>query len=79
MSPTVFRYKGYRFFFFSREEKRIHIHIYSSKGEAKFWLEPNIELAKNYGFSNTQINEIKKIIEEKQNEINKSWNQHFRD
>ena len=26
MSPTVFRYKGYRFFFFSREEVRMHVH-----------------------------------------------------
>ncbi|MBT3226547.1 MAG: DUF4160 domain-containing protein [Deltaproteobacteria bacterium] len=25
----------------------MHIHIHSSGGEAKFWLEPQIELAKN--------------------------------
>jgi len=40
MSPTVFREKGYRFFFFSREETRMHIHVISGDGEAKFWLEP---------------------------------------
>jgi hypothetical protein len=27
MSPTVFKYKNYRFFFFSLEEKRIHVHV----------------------------------------------------
>ena len=36
MSPTVFRVKDYRFFFFSREETRAHIHISSPEGEAKF-------------------------------------------
>lgn len=51
MSPTVFRYKGYRFFFFSREEERMHIHVSSDSGEAKFWLEPSVSLAKDYGLS----------------------------
>ncbi|MCK5131914.1 MAG: DUF4160 domain-containing protein [Candidatus Sabulitectum sp.] len=40
MSPTVFREKGFRFFFFSREEPRMHIHVRCSDGEAKFWLTP---------------------------------------
>jgi len=38
--PTILRVKDYRFFFFSREELRQHVHIQSQKGEAKFWLEP---------------------------------------
>ncbi|WP_430755078.1 DUF4160 domain-containing protein [Magnetovirga frankeli] len=46
MSPTVFRDRGYRFFFFSREEERMHVHVISSDGETKYWLEPEIELAK---------------------------------
>jgi len=37
MSPTVFRYKNYRFYFFSREEERMHVHVYCTDGEAKFW------------------------------------------
>ena len=44
VSPTVFRELGFRFFFFSREEMRIHIHVESGRGEAKFWLEPEVEL-----------------------------------
>jgi len=51
MSPTVFREKGYRFFFFSREESRMHVHVVSGDGEAKFWLEPDLELAKNHGYN----------------------------
>jgi len=77
MSPTVFWEKGYRFFFFSREEPRIHIHIYCADGEAKFWLEPQIELAKNYGLSRKQLKEIEKIIEEHYEEIKNAWKKVF--
>lgn len=49
MSPTVFREGPYRFFLFSREESRIHIHVTSGDGEAKFWLSPKVEVAENHG------------------------------
>ena len=58
MTPTVFRERGYRFFFFSREEARMHVHVISAEGEAKYWLEPEIELARNYRYSNRQLREI---------------------
>ena len=77
MSPTVFREDGYRFFFFSREETRMHVHVYCSDGEAKFWLEPEIELARNHGLSRKQIKIIEKIVEERQDEIRNSWQRHF--
>ena len=77
MSPTVFRQDGYRFFFFSREEPRMHIHVYCADGEAKFWLEPQIELAKNYGLSRKQLKEIEKIIEEHNEEIKNAWKKVF--
>ncbi|HET7902943.1 MAG TPA: DUF4160 domain-containing protein, partial [Candidatus Eisenbacteria bacterium] len=47
MSPTVFREGPYRFYFFSREEPRAHILVQHRTGEAKFWIEPSIELARN--------------------------------
>ena len=74
MSPTVFREKGYRFFFFSREELRMHVHVYCAEGEAKFWLEPQIELANNFSLSRKQL----KIIEEHEDEIKSSWQYYFR-
>ena len=77
MSPTVFRYKGYRFFFFSREEKRIHIHVFCADGEAKFWIFPEIELEKKYGLTEKQINEVINIIENHKDEIKKAWEKHF--
>lgn len=77
MSPTVFRYRNYRFFFFSREENRMHIHVYSPDGEAKVWIEPEIELALSKGFKDSELKEIKDVINQKQDEIRDHWKQHF--
>ena len=77
MSPTVFKEKGYRFFFFSKEEERMHVHVISGEGEAKFWLSPEIELAKNYRFSRKQLKEIESLIEVHYDELISAWQQHF--
>ena len=53
----MFREGGFRFYFFSREESRMYVHVHGQNGEAKFWLEPAIELAQNVGFSQREINE----------------------
>jgi hypothetical protein len=39
------------FFFFSREESRVHIRVSHSDGRAKFWLRPTIEFARHIGLS----------------------------
>ncbi|MBV6448469.1 DUF4160 domain-containing protein [Nitrosomonas sp.] len=77
MSPTVFREAGYRFFFFSREETRMHVHITSETGEAKFWLKPDITLAKNFGYSQKQLRDIESLIEVHYDELIRAWQQHF--
>ena len=77
MSPTVFREKGYRFYFLSNEESRIHIHIASEHGEAKFWLEPIVSLATYYRLSPSQLNNIQSIVEEHKNEIIEAWQKHL--
>ncbi len=77
MSPTVFREKGYRFYFLSNEEKRIHIHVTSEDGEAKFWLEPILSLADYHGLNQRKLNEIQNIIEGRKDEIIKAWQRHF--
>jgi hypothetical protein len=77
MSPTVFREKGYRFFFFSREEPRMHIHVVSDGGEAKFWLEPETELARSYGYNRHQLSEIEFLIEGHKDELISAWKQFF--
>jgi len=77
MSPTVFIDKGYRFFFFSREETRMHVHVHCADGEAKFWIEPVLELERSHGVSQKQLREMKKLIEERIDDITNAWNEHF--
>lgn len=77
MSPTIFRKRGYRFFFFSREESRKHVHAISDEGEAKFWLEPEIEVARNYRLSRAQLQEIESLIEDRYDELVRAWEEHF--
>lgn len=77
MSPTVFRDSGYRFFFFSREAPRMHVHVHCGHGEAKFWLEPGIELAENYGLRSGEIQTARTLIEEHEDEIRDAWLRHF--
>ena len=77
MSPTVLRKDGYRLYFFSREEPRIHIHAYCSDGEAKFWLEPQVELAYSHNLNRKQLREIEALIGEHYEEIVGAWRDHF--
>ena len=77
MSPTIFRYGSYRFLFFSREETRVHIHALGPDGEAKFWLDPAIELAKNHGLSEQQLQALEKVVREREQEIRDAWHRHF--
>lgn len=63
MSPKFLTQDGYVFKIFSLEEDRMHIHVVNAEKSAKFWLEPEIELAKNSGFNSKELSTIKKIIE----------------
>lgn len=77
MSPTIFREGPYRFFFFSREEPRMHVHVASSDGEAKFWIEPSIELAESHGLGGHQLGALTEIIEAHEQAIRNAWNTYF--
>lgn len=77
MSPTVFSYKSYRFYFFSREENRPHVHVTCPDGEAKFWIEPTVALADFVGLSKKQLSELQSLVEDRKDEIAKAWKKHF--
>ena len=55
----------------------MHVHVESSDGEAKFWLEPEIELTKNYRYSRKQLKQIESLIEVHYDELTSAWRQHF--
>ena len=73
----MLRVAGFRFYFFSREEARMHVHIHHAGGEAKFWLEPRVELAENYGMSGRRLAAALRLVRENEDEIRKAWQDHF--
>lgn len=77
VSPTVLRVRGFRFYFFSREERRAHVHVQHADGEAKFWIEPTVELHANYGLKPKQLAEAEQLVEEHLNDIRSAWATHF--
>lgn len=78
MSPTILKVQGLRFYFFSREELRPHVHVQGSRGEAKFWLEPEIELARNHGMTPRSVNLALRLVNEHKHEIRAAWRKHFK-
>ena len=77
MSPTIFREAGFRFYFFSREEPRMHVHVHCADGEAKIWIEPYIEVAHNAGMDERQLRAVRALVEVHVNDIRRAWQQHF--
>jgi hypothetical protein len=57
----------------------MHVHVHCPDGEAKFWLEPEIELAKNYRLSRQRLRQIERLIEAHYDELSKAWKKHFSD
>jgi Domain of unknown function (DUF4160) len=77
VSPTIFRDGSFRFYFFSREEPRIHVHVQCPDGEAKFWLEPAVAVAQNHGLTEQQVRTAQRLVEEHIGEIRSAWTKHF--
>ena len=55
----------------------MHVHVAGAGGEAKFWLEPAIELAMSSGIVQHELNDIKRIIEEHKDELANAWREHL--
>ncbi len=45
--------------------------------EAKSWIEPQIELARNHRLSRSQLKEIERIIQDRVDELRTAWHGHF--
>jgi Domain of unknown function (DUF4160) len=50
----------------------MYVHVHSVQGEAKFWLEPRVELARSYGLPETEVNEALKLVKENENVIRRA-------
>ena len=75
--PTLLRWNGYRFFFYSADGwEPAHIHIEKSGCQAKIWLN-NLAVAVNLGYSAKELNEIIRKARENRDVFQEAWNDYF--
>lgn len=77
MSPTIHRQGPYRFYFNSREETRMHVHVESQDGKAKFWLEPFVALADFRDLKQHELKEVQRMVESHEEKFLDAWHKHF--
>jgi hypothetical protein len=78
--PVVFRYRGFKFFFYSNEGTPLeptHIHVERDDLEAKFWLFPIVRVAYNDGYNPRTLRELNEVVEANKDLIARAWNGHF--
>jgi Domain of unknown function (DUF4160) len=77
--PTVLRWNGYRFFFYSADgDEPAHVHVVKGEFEAKVWLNDG-GVAINLGFAARDLREIVRKIREQRVAFLEAWNDYFRD
>jgi Domain of unknown function (DUF4160) len=78
--PVVFRYKGFRFFFYSNEgspREPVHVHVRSGSSEAKLWLEPQVRVAASFGFDASTLRELVEVAQSNRMLIERTWHEYF--
>jgi hypothetical protein len=77
--PTVLRWNGYRFFFYSADgDEPPHIHVVKGEYEAKVWLSDGA-VALNLGFPARDLREIVRKTREQSAAFLEAWNDYFAD
>lgn len=49
----------------------------TADGEAKFWLEPIVSLADDWGLKTATLRRLQALVEEHQDEFAHAWKRHF--
>ncbi len=76
--PTILSLKGFRFFFYSNENKEpIHVHVIKGDAEGKIWLEPGIEVAFMHSFTNGELKDILEITRDNYTLFKNKWYEYF--
>jgi len=76
--PTLLRWNGYRFFFYSADLwEPAHVHVARDGREAKIWLH-DMTVAVNLGFRAHDLNEIVRTVRDYRDAFLEAWNDHAR-
>lgn len=78
--PVVFRYKGFRFFFYSNEgspREPVHVHVRAGGSEAKLWLKPQVRVADSCGLDASTLRELVEVAQVNSEMIERTWHEYF--
>ena len=78
--PVILRYQGFKFFFYSNEGDPLepaHVHVRAAGSEAKFWLSPEVALARNHGFDARTVRVLLAVVEENRKLLEDAWHDYF--
>lgn len=78
--PVIFRYRGFKFFFYSNEgtpPEPIHVHVERDDLEAKFWVIPEVRVAYNDGYEARTLRMLMGVVEANKDRIARAWNEYF--
>ncbi|NNM77151.1 DUF4160 domain-containing protein [Sphingomonas sp. ID1715] len=78
--PVVFREAGLRIHFFAHEglpREPVHVHVARPGGDAKFWLDPEVRLARNKGLTARELRQAQETVRKRRQELIDAWNAFF--
>lgn len=72
--PTILRIGPYRFSFYAADRvEPVHVHVARDEMEAKYWLEPEIRLAYNKGYSEHESRAVERLVRLNREKLLRSW------
>jgi hypothetical protein len=80
--PELFRYKGYKFFFYSNEgdpPEPLHVHVRKGEENAKLWMDPQVRIAYSYKIDRSMLRELIVVAQENRELIERRWHEHVGD
>ena len=78
--PELLRYRGFKFFFYSREGMPLeppHVHVAKAGCEVKLWLTPCVRIASVKRIDPRTLQMIVSIVEANRADFEERWNVHF--
>jgi hypothetical protein len=77
--PTLLRWRGYRFFFWSGDRAEPpHVHVKKGSAEAKVWLDP-VRLHVAVDLPGHELNTVVRKVHEQRDVFLRAWHDHFGD
>jgi hypothetical protein len=77
VTPTVLRDGPYAFRFYAADrDEPPHVHVVRDDCAAKIWL-GTMAVARNYGFSDTELARIVRLVNDRRHELREAWDDFF--